>query len=74
MTADVLLGLVLAAVLFLIGWWGRRNAAALVPPSLSAESRARKERELRRGAFALIGLGVLVFVGVLARLIFLPVG
>lgn len=71
MTDDVLFGLLFAAILLLIGWWGRRNAATLVPPSLSAESRARKERELRRGAFAMVGFGVLVMLGVVARLVFL---
>lgn len=74
MTEDVLFGVVLAAVPLVLGWWGRRYAAALVPPTLSAEARTRKERELRRGALALSALGVLVLIGVLARLIFLPVG
>lgn len=72
MTSDVLFGLLFAAIPLGLGWWGRRNAATLVSPVLSSESRQRKERELRRGAFALSALGVLVLVGVLARLILLP--
>lgn len=47
-----LLGLVLAGALFLVGVWGRREAAALAPGHLPAKDRARRERTLLRGALA----------------------
>ncbi|WP_250291057.1 hypothetical protein [Frankia sp. CiP1_Cm_nod1] len=50
MIAAVLVQLAFAAAFFAIGRWGQRNAAALVPASLSPEGRAKKERSLRRGA------------------------
>ncbi|MCU1651093.1 MAG: hypothetical protein JWQ60_2242 [Pseudonocardia sp.] len=45
-------GLLLAgsAMLFLLGYWGRRNAEDLVPVSLHPDERARRTRVLRRGS------------------------
>lgn len=47
-----LVGLLLAGVLFLVGVWGRREAAALTPVHLPTKDRARRERTLLRGAIA----------------------
>lgn len=64
-----IVALVLAAVLLVVGRWGRRNAAGLVPSSLSASARQDKERVVRRGGttcqivatwFVLLGIAELV--------------
>lgn len=68
--SDVLFGMLFALGLFLVGLWGRRNAANLVPPTLGAEPREKKELELRRGAVTLIVLAVLITLGVVARVVF----
>jgi len=52
----------LAAVCLAIGRWGRRNAADLVPTSMSAYGRAKQERSLRRGAWSLTAFGLLLAV------------
>ncbi|MFJ8816602.1 hypothetical protein [Amycolatopsis thermoflava] len=59
---------VLAGVFFFaVGRWGRRNAAGLVPPSLSAAGREKKERGLRTGALSCQIAGVVfVLLGVAA--------
>lgn len=56
------------AVAFLsIGRWGRRNAAGLVPVTISPAAQQRKERSLRRGARSVTVLGGLfALLGVLA--------
>jgi len=59
---DVIGGLGLAVPLLLLGFWGLRNASVLAPKQLTAERRARKIRELRRGAVALITLASVVLV------------
>lgn len=41
-----------AVALVLVGTWGRRRAADLVPPGLAAEDRERQIRVIRRGARA----------------------
>ena len=46
-------GLALVAVLmFAFGRWGQRNASALAPDLLPPHHRARRERQIRRGAVA----------------------
>lgn len=67
---DVPFALLFAAVLLLIGLWGRRNLAGLVPSTLSAQGRAKRERELRRGALALIAFSVLIALATLARVVY----
>ena len=58
-----------AAALLALGRWGRQNAANLVPASLSAESRAKEQRSLRRGAISVTVLGGLfALLGVLVVL------
>ena len=52
----------LAAACLAIGRWGRRNAADLVPSSLSAYGQAKQERSLRRGAWSLTAFGLLLAV------------
>lgn len=47
-----LVGILLAGLLFLVGRWGRREAAALAPSYLPPEDRGRRERTLLRGAIA----------------------
>ena len=46
-------------LMFLLGRWGRREATALVPPSLPAAERTKRERVYRRGAMVLQIVGVL---------------
>lgn len=65
---DLLIGTLLAAGLFLIALWGLRNVANLPSPALSTQRRLRKQREIRRGAYTLMALAVVVMVGVLIRL------
>lgn len=68
MTADIAMsaGMVVVAVLLvLLGGWGRRNAARLVPEAISPEDRVRQERVLRRGSVACFGAAaLLVFAAV----------
>lgn len=56
------LAFALAAGSLAIGRWGRRNAAELVSPSVSAYGRAKQERSLRRGAWSLTIFGTFVAV------------
>lgn len=56
----VLLPLAGAAVFLSLSRWGRRNAAELVPATLSAERRQREERKIRRGARSLLLFAVLL--------------
>ena len=53
------IALVLAALLFGLARWGRKNSADLVSVALSAESRAKRERVLRRGAMSCYVLAAL---------------
>lgn len=66
---DVPFTLLFAAILFLIGLWGRRNLNGLVPSTLSAHGRAKRERELRRGTSVLIGFATLIALAVVARVL-----
>lgn len=54
--------MVIAACFFAIGYWGRRNAAGMVAPSVSLSTRLSKERAIRRGAVACQIGAVLFFV------------
>lgn len=54
--------LLLGAMVFLVGWWGRRHVAALVPPTLPPDEREKRERTLRRGALTCQAVGVLFAV------------
>lgn len=45
-----------------IGRWGRHNSADLVPQTLTADSRAKNERSLRRGAWSMTIFGGLFVV------------
>lgn len=62
--------LLLGGMVFLVGLWGRRHAAVLVPMGLPPDARERRERSLRRGAVACQVVGVLFAVtgGVAAML------
>jgi hypothetical protein len=51
-----------SAVLFLLGYWGRRNAEDLVPVSLDADERARRTRVLRRGSLACCAVAMLFLI------------
>jgi len=56
-------GLLMAAAMFGFGWWGRRNACALVPRSFSPYGRARKAQQIRRNATLIqITAGVLLAI------------
>jgi hypothetical protein len=68
--SDVVVGTLLAVLIFLLGLWARRNLANLVPQSLSPYRREKKELELRRGAYALMGFAVFIAIGVVARIVF----
>lgn len=60
---------VLGAAVILVGVWGRRNAASLLPATLSTEDRRRKLVVYRRGALACQIAGVLLIsVGVVSTL------
>lgn len=47
---SLIVQLVLASTLLVIGYWGRRNHAELVPADLPEDDRARRGRILNRGA------------------------
>jgi hypothetical protein len=66
---DVLVATFVACVLLAMGLWGRRNAAGLVPPSLSTYGQIKRARELRRGATTLIVVSTLLLIGVVVRLV-----
>ena len=61
MVIAVLLQWALGGVLFIVGWWGRGRASALVDPRLSAEARSQRIGVFRRGGLACQILAV-VFV------------
>jgi hypothetical protein len=42
--------LVIAIAMFAFGFWGRRKAASLLGPGPKNQRRARRERQMRRGA------------------------
>lgn len=68
MTALVLV--LAAAAMFAFGRWGQRNATGLIATSaLSAESRLRKERAVRRGSVAWQIIAVLPFLAAVVLLI-----
>lgn len=63
----------LAAVLILLGGWGRRNAAILaVVPGMEAERIARRERTMRRGAVACRGVGTAFLAVAVLSVVFPP--
>lgn len=65
MISSVWVALVFAAVLFIIGMWGRRNAGNLVLSTLSPSAQRAKHRSIRRGAVAcMIGGGVFVVLAI----------
>ncbi|MCQ4079214.1 hypothetical protein NGB36_00925 [Streptomyces sp. RB6PN25] len=59
MLVGIVSQMALALGLMLVGRWGRRRAAALVPASLSGTDRDRRIVAMRRGALACKALGVL---------------
>lgn len=56
---SVVVPLALAWAFLALSRWGRRNAAELVPVTLSPERRVREERRLVRGARSLLVLSVI---------------
>lgn len=52
---------VLSVGLFVIGRWGSRRARELVPSTLPPQARRRMERSMRRGAWVLQTVGLLLF-------------
>lgn len=58
-----------AAVLGLLGNWGRRRGQELVPPGLSAEDQRRQERVIRRGALACFVAATLFLVAAVGSLV-----
>lgn len=65
----VVVGVLLIAVgLILLGVWGRRNAARLVPTALSPYGQALRFHQYRRGATTLVFVGVYAFVAVVLEL------
>lgn len=67
---NMLGSVVLGAAVLLVGVWGRRNAASLLPATLPAEDRRRKVIVYRRGSLACQIAGVLLIsVGVLSTLL-----
>ena len=61
---------VLGTAVLLVGVWGRRNAASLLPATLTIEDRRRKVGVYRRGALACQVAGVLLIsVGVVSTLL-----
>ncbi|MGW6356369.1 hypothetical protein ACWFR5_14495 [Streptomyces sp. NPDC055092] len=68
--AAVVAQLAIAALLLGTGWWGRRRAHGLVPPS-PYDDQARRDRVavLRRGALACQLIGLLFAGAALAALV-----
>jgi hypothetical protein len=65
--ADLLVLLVVAAVLALLGRWGRANALSLVPHGLPEDDRVRRASAVRRGGMVCyLASGVMAVAGVLA--------
>lgn len=63
------ISVMLGGMLAVLGWWGFRNAAAVVTETLPEPDRRRRERVLRRGAVACQVLAVVfVATGVLGAL------
>ncbi|WP_245773965.1 hypothetical protein [Pseudonocardia ammonioxydans] len=60
--ANVVVFVSLGIITVVIGVWGRRNAGHLVPASLPTQDRAKRERTLRRGAWACQIVGTLFVV------------
>jgi hypothetical protein len=57
-----------AVVLVLLGRWGRRNTAQLIPLALAPDDRVRQERVLRRGTltcYFVAGLFLFAAIGTL---------
>ncbi|SNR84077.1 hypothetical protein SAMN06265360_12241 [Haloechinothrix alba] len=50
MLADVVTCIAVGSALGPLGWWGMRNARALVPPQLPEPEREKRVRVMRRGA------------------------
>jgi hypothetical protein len=66
---SIAVSVLIGASAVLVGLWGRRNAARLVPSTLPADERARRERVLFRGAWACQIVGALfAAAGVLTAL------
>ena len=59
MLVSIVSQMALALGLMLVGRWGRRRAAALVPTSVCSTDRDRRIVAMRRGAIACEVLGVL---------------
>jgi hypothetical protein len=55
---SVVVPMVLAWAFLSLSRWGRRNAAELVPVTLSPERRLREERRLLRGSRSLLVLSI----------------
>ncbi|MDN5747983.1 MAG: hypothetical protein L0H64_05640 [Pseudonocardia sp.] len=69
MIANLAGSVLLGGAAVLVGVWGRRYAASLLPPTLPAEDRRRRAVVYRRGALACQVAGVLLIsVGVLSTL------
>jgi len=65
----ILVGLLLAGLLFVVGRWGRREAAALAPSYLPPQDRVRRERTLLRGAMACEVVAVAATAATIASLL-----
>lgn len=63
---QVLVVSVLAGLLALLGRYGWRNAAQLVPGYLDAEGKVRKERSLRRGSLMCFVIALTMVAAALA--------
>lgn len=57
----ITVALAIAAIMFLIGMWGRRNANVLVSTTLSTRDQEKKVRQYRRGANWIIA-GAIILV------------
>jgi hypothetical protein len=66
---SIAVSVLIGATAVLVGAWGRRHAARLVPSTLPADERARRERVLSRGGWACQIVGALfAAAGVLTTL------
>lgn len=69
----VVVALFFAAGIFAFGYWGKQNAAQLVPPSLSKAAREKREHQMRRNAvimqFSAGFLVLLVVVSIAVNLV-----
>lgn len=75
MISSALIALGFGAVMFGIGYWGRRNAGSLMPATMSTSGRRSRERAIRRGAvFCQIGGWVFAALAVFEFVIWLTRG